>query len=384
MTTHIGSHKRYRELDALRGLAALSVVAFHYLSSFNVFADVGYTSENAPIVRTIKFSILHIFFEGKEAVLFFFVLSGFVLYLALDRLTIPSCKAFEVQRICRIYLPFMAAAGLGLLLNWLLHLPPVPELSDRNFNTLWARSPNFMDVVQHLSFIWRFDELVSDAPTWSLLHEMRFSLIFPLIVLFVDRTSAYFSLAVSIGISFAFTHLRDVTNGQYNIFTTLMYSNEFVVGALLARYRFVLVAAIQKSPRLAKASIFVIAVLAYSYTWWFFPDIAALHRIPFDNLLVTIGASLFILGSLSCAAVSRVLRSAPLQYFGRLSYSIYLYHIIVVILVLHFLYTPGGLIDWLLPFVVLGGTIICADVSRRFIEVPAMRAGKLLGSRFAS
>src|SRR4051812_48108680 len=69
--------ERYQQLDALRGLAALTVVMQHFLS---VLPSIDGHSDNAW-VNLWKYSPLHITWAGYEAVIFFFILSGFVLSL---------------------------------------------------------------------------------------------------------------------------------------------------------------------------------------------------------------------------------------------------------------------------------------------------------------
>jgi len=43
---------------------------------------------------------------GLEAVIVFYVLSGFVLAITAARINAPSYTAFTVKRFCRIYIPY--------------------------------------------------------------------------------------------------------------------------------------------------------------------------------------------------------------------------------------------------------------------------------------
>src|SRR2546430_6654006 len=71
--------RHYEELDSLRGLAAITVLVGHYLNPFLVqsgpYAGVGRAVQLAR--KTPLFGL----FAGHEAVMLFFVLSGFVLSL---------------------------------------------------------------------------------------------------------------------------------------------------------------------------------------------------------------------------------------------------------------------------------------------------------------
>ena len=74
-----GGKRHYWELDSLRGLAALSVVCSHYL---NLFRDPQSSYTNAGnLIESIALTPLFGLFAGHEAVMLFFVLSGFVLSL---------------------------------------------------------------------------------------------------------------------------------------------------------------------------------------------------------------------------------------------------------------------------------------------------------------
>lgn len=63
-------NNRFNEFDSLRGLAAVSVVLCHLLPLGN------YT-----LINTLDKTPFHLLWAGHEAVILFFILSGFVLSL---------------------------------------------------------------------------------------------------------------------------------------------------------------------------------------------------------------------------------------------------------------------------------------------------------------
>src|ERR1700730_18632705 len=105
--------KRYEALDALRGVAALSVLAFH----------LGQVKLEPGLVP-----------HGYLAVDFFFVLSGFVVAHAYeaalrDKLT---WRAFAVKRLIRLYPLALLGALAGtavLLLKWRIFREKADPLS---------------------------------------------------------------------------------------------------------------------------------------------------------------------------------------------------------------------------------------------------------------
>ena len=79
---------RLQELDALRGLAALVVVLFHYTSRY----DVVFGHNSAPLVSAPW---------GHFGVNLFFGISGFVIFMTLGRTQTPA--DFIVSRFSRLY-----------------------------------------------------------------------------------------------------------------------------------------------------------------------------------------------------------------------------------------------------------------------------------------
>src|SRR3954453_18068125 len=89
-------------LDGLRGWAALVVVCFHLSPS------VLGPSAHLAIFRHIDL--------GKYGVLLFFLVSGYVIPMSLERH--GSLRRFWIGRLCRIYPAYLAAIALVLLLSW--------------------------------------------------------------------------------------------------------------------------------------------------------------------------------------------------------------------------------------------------------------------------
>lgn len=102
------SSQRLIEIDALRGLAALAVVLFHYTTRFTELFDP------APL-PTISFPI------GHYGVNLFFIISGFVIFMTLERTSRPM--DFVVSRFSRLFPAYWVAIILTFLITHLLGLP---------------------------------------------------------------------------------------------------------------------------------------------------------------------------------------------------------------------------------------------------------------------
>jgi len=153
-------------LDSLRGLACLTVVLCH--AAANAF----------PSHNIFELSPFYILIAGHEAVVFFFILSGFVLVKHCLAVTKFNYKFFLIQRVCRIYLPYLGAIVIALLLYFLFHGRWIVTETE---GLTW---PN---VFGHLFLIGNFNAATLDPIIWSLIHEMRIAIIFPLLLIVLRR-----------------------------------------------------------------------------------------------------------------------------------------------------------------------------------------------------
>ena len=139
---------RIKELDAFRGIAAMAVVLYHYTTRYNQIFDTS--------------SKLNLSF-GWLGVPLFFILSGFVIHLTIDRSI--SVKHFLIKRFVRLYptywvaltitLTVMLAAG-SMFEHSYFHISKLDVLA--NF-TMWHQFFHFNHI---------------DGAYWSLLPELLF------------------------------------------------------------------------------------------------------------------------------------------------------------------------------------------------------------------
>ena len=150
-----GAAGRLEYLDGLRGVAALSVVFFHYFQRWPAY----YPYE--PIRQS---AVLSWAFIG---VWLFFVISGFVITLTLHRC--KSLYEFAVRRFARLWPPMLLCSLLTYLILQLVPANPFP-VSVRNFApSLTFIDPYVFDVVlKSTAFGWM------DGSYWSLFPEVQF------------------------------------------------------------------------------------------------------------------------------------------------------------------------------------------------------------------
>lgn len=158
---------RQPTVDVLRGLAALSVSWFHFTNGNQAFLADGWLKASGAY--------------GWLGVEVFFVISGFIIPLSLDRgaYSLADYGTFVLKRIIRLDPPYLAAIAIILLLGWLSAQLPG-----------FGGQPPDVSVTQvalHLGYINVFFGYPWLSPVfWTLALELQYylaiGLLFPLIV----------------------------------------------------------------------------------------------------------------------------------------------------------------------------------------------------------
>ena len=377
---------RYYELDSLRGLAALTVMIHHILLVLPAFM-LPYAAPMPGLVHLIRFTPLGIIMAGREAVIFFFVLSGFVLALPfLKRPSVLPYRPFITKRVFRIYPAYFVAVAFAILMNILCYRGAVPDLSGW-FAAFWAPHIDWRVAGQHLFLITDLDFLRFNNVIWSLVMEMRLSLLFPLLIYFALkfgwRTNLVGGILCSfIGWGFQFLRHQGLVHFESEYFDTFCYVIMFVVGVQLAIHRDRLKAKFLTLKKPAKHAAFVITVLIYTNAFWMEHCFASpvMQKILFSQItrdfMVTAAVASFIVMALASGKISRILLLKPVHYLGRISYSFYLFHAVCLVALLHLFY--GVLAFPLIIGMVVLASFAIAAASYHWIEIPFMNLGKRL------
>lgn len=110
-----------------------------------------------------------------------------------------------------------------------------------------------------------------------------------------------------------------------------------------------------------------------------FPDARILHIAYFDDLMITAGVCIFIMTGLATKSASKLLTARPVVYTGRISYSIYLFHGILLLTFTNLLY---GLVPlWAVLILTLVSTFVVSALSFKYLEVPSISIGRKLAAR---
>ena len=179
-----------RALDSLRGLAALAVVFTHLLS---MGPELG-----PELERLLGATPLRAVHTGRAPVVFFFVLSGYVLALSLLRPDAPGPFGFALRRALRLMPPVVAAVLLSAGLRALFYAGPLPVELGWDARLLWSEPVEASTLLRQALLLGADHRFTLDIPLWSLVHEWRLSLAFPLVLLFRRRPALLLAAALAL------------------------------------------------------------------------------------------------------------------------------------------------------------------------------------------
>ncbi len=139
---------------------------------------------------------------------------------------------FAVRRTIRIYGPYLGALAIAITADYLLsrgyrsHFNPW-------FNRTWTLPVRWSDIWAHVAFLGVYNNATFDASFWSLVHEMRISLIFPFLYLLaagkaVSRQISVALLLLVAGTVATATFARNTDLGQSVHFAGLFILGIFV------------------------------------------------------------------------------------------------------------------------------------------------------------
>ncbi|HFK1451511.1 acyltransferase [Bacillus cereus group sp. BfR-BA-01381] len=366
---------RYEELDSIRGISSLVVMIGHHLMIFSVFQNYSYEDNKPFVMYLLKETPARLIFSsGNESVIIFFVLSGFVLYRSIQN-NYDSYGSFLLKRICRIYIPYIVAILIAILCQTTMSEYGISHLSEW-FNRSWTIESSLSLIVQHILLVGKYNTDAYNGVIWSLVHEMRISIIFPLVLMVCLRKTLRDSLLIlfsfsicSVGILLLFHSSLTLTS--YAL--TLHYTVLFLLGALVAKYKNNVIVFYSNRTKNEKIAWFLLAILLYMYEG-LIGEIKVLNNFILRDYVVAISACLFVILSLSVSTLSSLLRNKYLLYLGKISYSLYLYHIISLFSLIYMLHEILPL-----PIILIFSLVfsfILAMLSYISVEKFAFRVGK--------
>ena len=290
--------KHRKDIDGLRGIAIIPVILYHL---------------NVPF-----------FSGGYLGVDIFFVISGFLITSIIhDNIKEQNFSLLDFyERRLRRVIPILYFI---LILSIPLTLINFIEADSRNFfESLFAVitfSSNFLFWLEEGEYFTRENSLKPLLHTWSLSIEMQFYIIFPLIIIILDKIKKFKIIILSsiCFLSFLIANWLSFTNPDAAFYLSLTRIWELLLGSLCALLRISRKKLKSKSEYLCYISLIIIFLSVISF------NDKTLHP-SFFSLLPVLATCFLILYSEESKSFKKILQFGPLSLVGLISYSLYILH----------------------------------------------------------
>ena len=379
---------RIPEIEGLRAILAWWVVADHCLGVS------GYEKGKIPFLASMAR-------EGAFAVQVFIIISGFVIFHLLDQRKEGYWK-FIIRRFFRLYPLFLVTGLIGvLLLPWVRHhyiawagfftpataLTEVQRIDSISQHLPWhilARIPMLHGVIP--SHLLPFAPTAIDDASWSISLEWQFYLLAPLCLALVKLRKARWHLVLLL-LTVAGALISKRFPDFIELGAFLPYHLQFFFLGCLSQRIYQSVASDDSLAMVCRRYLLPIAPVIILLP----PLFAGEHGRPFLPVMIWFGVFLTIISRKVSADIppmlfaSRVLRAGWLQWLGKVSYSTYLLHMLVLFASSYFLATvrPGmtqTMFCFVLSLMTVVFTLLFSAITFHLIETPGIR----LGSRIAA
>ena len=334
-------NNRYHFLDSSRGIAAFIVLMAHTIKTFS------------PTFFQSSFSFL---WDSEAAVLYFFILSGYVLTESIrtERLTPSSYFNFSAKRICRIYPAFLIVLILSFLLYPLFNSPVNGWLQE-----YWQKLPTSFDVIKQSILIARFPNEPAGRilpHDWTLSIEILISLALPILA-WISKRSSWLVVVLT-----------------YVLVKTLPIDSfifDFAIGVFISTKKDYLISVWKKMNLLGHGFIILFAIILTQISK-LLPDYLG----QIETFMIhskSWGLGILLISLISSIRVQKFLTNKFLMLQGKISYSFYLVHLIII----------GILFKWQPELSVISAFILCFSASfllsvllYNSVEKPWIQVGK--------
>jgi peptidoglycan/LPS O-acetylase OafA/YrhL len=305
--------EKIKEIDGLRAVAILMVVAWHYLGASD-------TPQSLP---------WRMFIFGRSGVDLFFVLSGYLITSILlgNRGSPNYFSGFYGRRAFRI-LPIY---GVMLMIFFIGKLSGVGHNFFDGALPWWSYAIGlqniWMSIEQTYGAIWL-------AGTWSLAIEEQFYLLFPLIVLWLPPALLPRFLIVMLVLSPIGRIISYQAGDQFGYYVLMpLRADILAVGALIAWLRFS--GPVSDRVRRSVKTTLVATACAFPVFAFLIGENTDFHMALWGHsyLVAFFGSAVFMVLENQDSPSLALLRSGCAEFFARISYALYLVHINLLIFV---------------------------------------------------
>ncbi len=342
--------KYYYNLDGIRGIAALMVVIFHFFWS----SQMSYLEDVETWQKYVEF--------GQHGVSLFFVLSGFVItrILLVSRNKPGYFGNFYKRRVLRIFPLYYLYLIIGYY-----GVPFLIYLAGGSFKII-----DFNLQLPYFLYLQNFTEVLDikaggPGHYWSLAVEEHFYLLWPLAVFTVKPKNLSKLIVISFGFIFLLKYFM-LENGLSINYFTFTRIDQIMLGAYLAILESKGFFERKNSLKIMIVTgtmVFPIAAIVYVFSEHFY-FLKEMMKYPILGILFfsIIGGLITLKDS---HIINKMLSGKVLQYLGKISYGIYVWHMMALFVLSKTLVLKNVWLDLALTIAL---TIILAHVSYFYFE----------------
>lgn len=343
MRQTIGS-KFYGDLESVRGVASVSVVAGHcYLIAAAQWRDAA----NGSPTKTFLDAALN----PQPSVLLFFVLSGFVLGCLLDKVAITDAQSYArylLRRLFRLVPASWASIALAVVLS--------------------GAAYSWRDILSAAAFV----SFRPNTVLWTMHVELLASAVLPALYWVVRRCGVWVNAA-----TFVFLTCATFSNAVPVFVQFLIF---FYVGLVVSHVP------ANWAKHVSPSTGCTLAIIATVAMQWL-PDVVAgndraLHYAKWQPWLwseiIPTFMIVYLVTAQKIGPIRQILTTRPTRFVGKISFGIYLLHLPVLYAVMHLIkFEDAGLIRMSAIFLAaMAITIPLAAVLHRWIELPFIALGR--------
>ncbi|MGQ4575813.1 acyltransferase family protein [Dermabacteraceae bacterium P7006] len=310
--------QRFRELDGLRGIAAIAVVSIHFTFNFNIaYPDVGKVPFEFP--------------WGSYGVQLFFLISGYVILMTAQRSR--RITDFVISRVSRLYPTYWIAVTASILITLAF---PVPGIG-----VSWIDRILNYTMVQRLLLVPNVDIVY-----WTLAIEMQFYALIALLLFFSRNRLTNFH-----AMGFAAAWCAVALLASLYVYPDAHGVNPQEVAT---RAKIILNLGIVEWAPLFSCGMASYIARSSDSRYIFLAFIFGVQATMEAFILHDLDSAFIVAGVVGCFLLvimrkrTGILLAAPLQFYGKISYSLYIQHYIPGLLIIRYFYPILGPVPSLL------------------------------------
>lgn len=337
---------RINNFDLIRLIAAFQVMYVHCINYMQIIGPA-----HTIYIKFIKY------FHGVPI---FFTVSGFLIFWAFDRN--KNLKKYSLNRFLRLFPALYVCVLICALL--LLFFSPTSIIGDSRFY-LWiiGQASFFQFYTPDILRFWGIG--TPNGPLWTISVEIQFYILVPIIFLLLNKIKAKILLPLllilSVALNFILAPLSETIPNKLFFISIIPFLYNFLIGSIFYLFWDKL-----KNIILDKFVFWTSVYIAY---FSFFGNYLnyELYLYRMDSIFHFITALLLAITALSFAFSYKNL-SDKLLKGNDISYGIYIYHMLIVNILIELGYINSQ--SYLILTIL--GTLILATLSWKFIEKPAL------------